>query len=193
MAFFRWRTIKGRKYLYREERWREDGKVRSRSTLVRPEAQSARKVAREKFHDTLRDNVYRYGKSKSGERYAREAKAREQYHRFLDLERAPSVKEQYDALIARGQARAEWHGIERNAIPSVDVPPDIAERGGPPEGMPTPADETARAEALAYFHDWQGQQQEAYVASTNSAPAGERDFAPDDAGPADGPVPDGPE
>ncbi|ESY52073.1 MULTISPECIES: hypothetical protein [unclassified Mesorhizobium] len=35
MAFYRIRKIKGNQYLYREERWREGKKVRSKSTLVR--------------------------------------------------------------------------------------------------------------------------------------------------------------
>ena len=35
MAFTRVRTIKGRQYLYREERWREGKKVKSRSILLR--------------------------------------------------------------------------------------------------------------------------------------------------------------
>ena len=34
MAFVRVRKIKGRQYRYREERWREGGKVRSRSTCL---------------------------------------------------------------------------------------------------------------------------------------------------------------
>lgn len=34
MAFFRQRTFDGRTYLYREERWRENGKVKSRSQIV---------------------------------------------------------------------------------------------------------------------------------------------------------------
>lgn len=34
MAFTRIRTIKGRQYLYREERWREGKKVRSKSTFL---------------------------------------------------------------------------------------------------------------------------------------------------------------
>jgi len=33
--FYRWRTIKGRRYLYAEERWREGKKVKSRSRIVR--------------------------------------------------------------------------------------------------------------------------------------------------------------
>jgi hypothetical protein len=36
MAFVRIRTIKGRQYRYREERWREGGKVRSHSTCLGP-------------------------------------------------------------------------------------------------------------------------------------------------------------
>ena len=36
MAFTRIRTIKGRDYRYLEERWREGGKVRSRSTCLGP-------------------------------------------------------------------------------------------------------------------------------------------------------------
>lgn len=34
MAFLRTRTIKGKKYRYREERWREGGKVRSKSVYL---------------------------------------------------------------------------------------------------------------------------------------------------------------
>jgi len=36
VAFIRIRTIKGKQYRYREERWREGGKVRSRSTCLGP-------------------------------------------------------------------------------------------------------------------------------------------------------------
>lgn len=36
MTFYRTRIIKGRPYLYEETRWREGGKVRSRSRIVRP-------------------------------------------------------------------------------------------------------------------------------------------------------------
>ncbi len=36
MAFIRIRMIKGRQYRYREERWREGGKVRSRSICLGP-------------------------------------------------------------------------------------------------------------------------------------------------------------
>lgn len=46
MAFERIRTIKGRQYRYREERWREGGKVRSKSTyLGRVETPAKNKVA----------------------------------------------------------------------------------------------------------------------------------------------------
>lgn len=34
MAFTRIRTINGRRYLYEERRWREDGRVRSKSILI---------------------------------------------------------------------------------------------------------------------------------------------------------------
>jgi hypothetical protein len=34
MAFTRIRTINGRRYLYEERRWREDGKVKSKSILI---------------------------------------------------------------------------------------------------------------------------------------------------------------
>jgi hypothetical protein len=36
MSFVRIRTIKGRSYRYLEERWREGGKIRSRSTYLGP-------------------------------------------------------------------------------------------------------------------------------------------------------------
>jgi hypothetical protein len=37
MAFIRIRTIKGRRYRYREHRWRENGKVMSKSESLGPE------------------------------------------------------------------------------------------------------------------------------------------------------------
>lgn len=39
--FFRWRTIRGRRYLYSEVRWREGKKVRSRSRIVRMAQQTS--------------------------------------------------------------------------------------------------------------------------------------------------------
>jgi hypothetical protein len=32
--FTRWRTIKGHRYLYGEKRWRENGKVKSKSWVI---------------------------------------------------------------------------------------------------------------------------------------------------------------
>ena len=86
--FFRTRIIKGRPYLYSEERYREGGKVRCRSRVVRGAYSKipaeARKAADERYREVLRENIYRYGTSRSGARYAREEAAREAYHHFLD-------------------------------------------------------------------------------------------------------------
>lgn len=82
--FLRIRIINGRQYLYAEERWREDGKVRSRSRCLGPVGgRAANWAAREQYHDVLRQNVYRFGKSRPGERYAIEARARAQYERMI--------------------------------------------------------------------------------------------------------------
>src|ERR1051326_1051913 len=45
MAFTRIRTIKGRQYLFQEERWRENGKVRSRSKSLGPVGGRKKKIA----------------------------------------------------------------------------------------------------------------------------------------------------
>jgi hypothetical protein len=47
-----------------------------------------RKAADEKFRQVLRDNAYQYGKSRPGERRAKEAQAREQYHRDMGFKNA---------------------------------------------------------------------------------------------------------
>ena len=91
MGFFRWRTNQhGRHYLYYEERYRQDGKVKSRSVLIRGSgSKNPRKDAMERYRDVLRENVMLFGRSRPGERYQRTADARDAYQRFLDTEKLP--------------------------------------------------------------------------------------------------------
>ena len=86
MAFVRTRIINGRPYTYLEERWRENGKVRSRSTIISSKT-TPRTAALERYRDVLRENVYIYGKGRSGDRYAAVSQAREEYQRFLTAEK----------------------------------------------------------------------------------------------------------
>jgi hypothetical protein len=88
MAFIRTRIIKGKPYTYLEERWRENGKVRSRSTIISSKASTPRQDAMERYRQVLRDNVYLYGKSKPADRYAAVSQARDEYQRFLTFEKS---------------------------------------------------------------------------------------------------------
>ena len=170
MTFYRWRTIKGKTYLYREERWRERGKVRSRSTLVKGEKRDLeRKLANERYRDVLRENVYRYGKSHPGERYLREAQARADYHAFLNSERPESFKQQMEAMIER--SRLKMAEEEAQAVQKAELAMDaLEEKDFVPKGSPTDADEVARAEAQDYWHDWSSQQAAEYQAESENAP-----------------------
>jgi hypothetical protein len=104
MAFIRTRIIKGKPYTYLEERWRDNnGKVRSRSTLLNTKT-TGRQDAMERYRQVLRDNVYLYGKSRPGDRYAAVSQAREQYQRFLDFEKtgAPTTRAEAIMRLASG-------------------------------------------------------------------------------------------
>ena len=169
MAFYRWRTVGKNRYLYLEERWRENGKVKSRSTLIKGDRESLeRKLANERYRDVLRENVYRYGKSHTGERYRREAEARQAYHRYLDGEKRGSFKKDMEEMIERGTQRFEEGHAERQAK-------DEPLSSELPKGNPTDADEEVRAEALDYWNDWNGQQAEEYAATADTGEPSEGD------------------
>jgi hypothetical protein len=121
MVFIRSRIIKGRAYTYREELWREDGKVRSRSTIIKTSRstnpQLERKATDERYRETLRQNVYEHGRSRPGERYLSEAKAREEYHRQLDAARRGETQteitpEQYH----REGVSDFWFNVDRGPL-----------------------------------------------------------------------------
>jgi hypothetical protein len=83
--FYRWRTINRNRYLYREERYRDPvtGKVKSRSTIVGRASSGGKAAAMERYRDVLRDVAYR----KPIDGLAQVARAREEYHRWLDAAR----------------------------------------------------------------------------------------------------------
>jgi hypothetical protein len=135
-TFYRWRTIKGHRYFYREERWRENGKMRSKSKIVKtgrstnPSAE--RKAADERYREVLRQNVYEFGRSRPGERYLKEALAREEYHRYLDAARRGEVvtvltpeqyrSEEVASFWSRVDARPTSNFESRNRMYEVSHP-----------------------------------------------------------------------
>ena len=180
--FFRVRTIKGKQYLYAEERWRENGKVKSRSRVVRGLSSKvpaeARKAADERYREVLRENVYLYGKGRPGERYAREAEARAAYHRYLDrankggpLTLDEAREEAYARIFDRptppfdtrhtkyafthasGSARAKKeYDNLRETIRAEDAKLDKA-ASYPAKGTPTDEEEAQRADRAAAARD----------------------------------------
>lgn len=108
MPFVRVRNINGRPYTYLETRYRENGKVKSRSEYLGPHgggrssgpvggggrggptpgAEDMRKAADELYRNVLRENVELFGKSHPGARAARTAAARDAYQRYLQTEQA---------------------------------------------------------------------------------------------------------
>lgn len=164
MGFFRTRTIAGRPYTYFEERWRENGKVRSRSTIVRG---GSHKVALETYRDAIRQNAYTFGRSRSAARYQSEAQAREAYLRELDAakylaspqhaeeERQQAAKDSAFESRARGYAvghsspeyRAkEEYMANREAVRAEDERLNASEASYPSKGSPTDADEALNAQ-----------------------------------------------
>lgn len=138
MGFYRWRNINGRSYLYYEERYREHGKVKSRSKLIsskRDKEDQDRKNAVERYRDVLRENVYRYGKNHPGERYRKEAEARAAYHRYLDARAPDSIKSRFEDIMVRAVANTPQLSPDR----PVDVPVFL------PKGSPTDEEEAMHA------------------------------------------------
>ena len=115
MAFVRVKAgANGKFYATLEERYRENGKVKSRiiaslgpiggsgkaggpvsggntgsggaGGAATPE--QMRSAARILYNDALAQNQYAFGRSRPGERYVREAEARAAFHRYLDSEKA---------------------------------------------------------------------------------------------------------
>jgi hypothetical protein len=89
--------------------------MRSRSTILSSAhpttkagsfkaSEAGRKLATEQYRDVLRQNVMLYGKSRPGERYVREAAARDAYQRHLEAEQ-----------------------VAKNAPPEVEKPPSPAD------------------------------------------------------------------
>jgi hypothetical protein len=182
MGFFRDRVINGRTYRYYEERWREDGKVRSRSTIVKSVGagpghnwQASRKDATERYRDTLRENVFLYGRSYPGERYEAEARAREAYQEALSAEqrgevyvqRSPEehlqdVRAQFEHLgraAPSASARAEGRYMANRAAVKVeddrlDKEKAEAKASYPPKGTPTEEEEAKHADATQTRDDY---------------------------------------
>jgi hypothetical protein len=78
------KNIKGRRYAYEQTPYRVGDKIKNKMVYLGPvDGPARKKAADEKFRQVLRDNVAEYGKSRPGARYAKEAQAREQYHRDM--------------------------------------------------------------------------------------------------------------
>jgi hypothetical protein len=78
------KTIKGRRYWYEQTPDYRGGKRTPITRYIGPVDGAARKkAADEKYREVLRDNVYKYGSSRPGARYADEARARAQYARDM--------------------------------------------------------------------------------------------------------------
>jgi len=111
MGFIRYQKKQSGVYASYEERYREGGKGKSRyRSLGRVDgitpSQVTRKAADELYRQVLRDNVYTYGKSKPGERYAAADKARQAYQEYLKTGELPTSElEQYE----RDQ-KEHWEG-----------------------------------------------------------------------------------
>jgi hypothetical protein len=111
MSFVRMKTISGKPYAYLETRYRENGKVKSKSQYLGPwgggrstgplpvggggprggpfpAQEDMRKAADEMYRNVLRENVELFGNSRSGARAARTAAARDAYQRYLQTEQA---------------------------------------------------------------------------------------------------------
>lgn len=92
MSYIVTKTIKGRQYRYEQTSYREGGKVKTKSVYLGPVSGTTRKAADEKYRQVLRDSVFLYGTSRPAERYAREARAREQYHYDLGFKVTPEER-----------------------------------------------------------------------------------------------------
>jgi hypothetical protein len=164
MAFIRTRIIKGKPYTYLEERWRENGKVRSRSTIISSKASTPRQDAMERYRQVLRDNVYLYGKGRSGDRYAAVAQAREEYQRFLTAEKqgkAPDWKghasrlatgdpysvDSRERMYRTGHATPEHRALNRYAELRDTVRAEDAAKGNRPDQAPARVGPTEEQEA----------------------------------------------
>lgn len=189
MGFFRDRTIHGRRYTYYEERWRENGKVKSRSTIVKTvrsvpvNAETDRKAAVERYRDTLRQNVFIYGKSKPGERYEAEALAREAYQRHLDAEQRGEafvqlsqeehfndVRSQFVHLGKASQAdpssRAEAAFMSlRDAVHAEDrqLDKESVKAGYPAKGSPTEEEEAKASDFIQTRDDYLSEKAEEWA------------------------------
>ena len=80
----------GKVYASLEEAYRDaQGRLRQRhlkslgAVSGKNVPQETRKAATERYRQALRDNAYQFGRSWPGERYEREARAREEYQKYL--------------------------------------------------------------------------------------------------------------
>lgn len=190
--FLRIRIINGRQYLYAEERWREDGKVRSRSRCLGPVGGRATNwAAREQYHDVLRQNVHRFGTHRPGERYAIEARARAQYERMISgspSERPAKPDRQFSALLDEFRARRDHDKRMRGAAKAARGGKDRSERSRLPPAQRAKADyeqlrETNQRQIGSYWatversaaKDRQADQQWAKERGASSSELGQQD------------------
>lgn len=83
------KNINGRRYWYEQTPDYRGGKRTPITKYIGPvDGPARKKAADEKFRQVLRDNAYQYGRSRPGERRAKEAAAREQYHRDMGFKNA---------------------------------------------------------------------------------------------------------
>jgi hypothetical protein len=109
-------TKHGRQY-WQESRRVPGGKT-PKTFHLGPVGGNTRKAADEKYRDVLRNNVYVYGKSRAGGRYAAEARAREEYHRsqFKSAD-APLTQEEHH----RQQVKEFWLKVDATPSSNFEV------------------------------------------------------------------------
>lgn len=122
MAFIRTRTIKGRQYVYREERWREDGKVRSKSTLLRKLGGFIDSNFKYEAGAVEADRASEQGARVQAEREAQAVAAREAHlnalHSAYGLKVGPTNPTPVDA------PKAHTGASEAKDAPDTDAPSD---------------------------------------------------------------------
>lgn len=197
----------GKRYASLEERYRENGKVKSRvlASLGPVDGSSAgrqaayRKAADELYREVLRENVYRYGTSRPGERYQREAHAREAFQRYMDSEKAGNPElprswqekmEQQDASFecrsrmyaalhpngsATARAQSRYDNL-RAAIHAEDAKLSAqADKAYSPKGTPTPEEEAEHADRTQERAEWTANQYADYAKAANAEDASKTD------------------
>lgn len=123
MAFERIRTIKGNDYRYLEERWREDGKVKSRSTYLGAVDAFLKNLVRKKDR---RENLPET-EDEASARLAREDAQRAKDERVSELLTAPTISPGGIAEISEKQASEAAPSPAEPSQPSEQSASDAGE------------------------------------------------------------------